>query len=103
MRIIRNDGQPRDAVSLSVEGALVTVFRSGAITYRCPLLAREVDVGSQGAVDAEVDLCGFVPCQQAVCVIDRVGLGVAVVDVAQILGCAALAAAVSPFTDSATL
>ena len=62
VRIIRNDGQPRDAVSLSVEGALVTVFRSGAITYRCPLLARQVDVGSQGAVDAEVALCGFRPC-----------------------------------------
>ena len=36
-------------------------------------------------------------------VIDRVGLGVAVVDVAQILGCAALAAAVSPAADGATL
>ena len=70
---------------------------------RIAVLEKVVNPTNEGAIYRSVFLCGFVPCQQAVGVIDRVGIGVAVVDVAQILGCAALAAAVSPFTDSATL
>ena len=53
----------------------------------------------RGAVDGEVALHSFVPCHQAVCVIDRVGLGGGVVVIAQILGCAFFAAAVVPFAD----
>ena len=67
------DGQPRDGMVATVEGAGVLFF---IISYRRPLFAREVDVGSQGAVDAEVALCGFGPCQQAVGVVDLVGIAV---------------------------
>ena len=83
-----SDGQSRDAVSLSVESALITVIRTETTAYRSPLLVREVDIGGKGT-------------NQAVGCIDGVGTGVGVVGEAQILCRAALTAALGPAGDGA--
>ena len=57
----------------AVEGAGVSVL---VVSYRRPLFASKVDVVGQGAVQREVALYGFVPCQQAVGVVDLVGIAV---------------------------
>jgi len=85
-------------VSLPIKDAGVT----WPCAYLCPILTRQVDVGGEGAIYRFVLLCGFVPCQQAVSVIDRV-TAVVLYRIAQILSLAALAAAVSPAADGATL
>ena len=82
---------------LPVESAVVCLT---AITYRCPLFARQVDVGSQGAVQRVVALRSLVPCQQAVSGVDCVA-AVVLYEIIQILCRAALAAAVSPAADGA--
>ena len=67
------DSQPRDGMVAAVEGAGVSVI---VVSYRRPLFASKVDVVGQGAVQQEVALYGFVPCQQAVGVVDLVGIAV---------------------------
>ena len=67
------DSQPRDGMVAAVEGAGVSVL---VVSYRRPLFASKVDVVGQGAVQREVALYGFVPCQQAVGVVDLVGIAV---------------------------
>ena len=67
---------------LPVESAVVCLT---AITYRCPLLARHIDVFGQGAVQQEVALHSLVPCHQAVFVGDIVGLGIFIIYVAFVL------------------
>ena len=64
------DSQPRDGMVAAVEGAGVSVL---VVSYRRPLFACKVDVVGQGAVQREVALYGFVPCQQTVGVVNLVG------------------------------
>ena len=85
-------------MSLPIKDAGVT----WPYAYPCPFLTRQVDVGGEGAIYRFIFLCGFVPCQQAVSVIDHVA-AVVLYRIAQILSLAALAAAVNPVTDGATL
>ena len=47
--VTSRNGQPRDGIVAAVEGAGVLV--GIAFAYRCPVDAREVDVGRQGDVD----------------------------------------------------
>ena len=82
---------------LPVESAVVCLT---AITYRRPRLARQVDVGSQGAVQCVVALRSLVPCQQAVSGVDCIA-AVVLYEITQILCRAAFAAAVGPVTDGA--
>lgn len=70
--------------------------------YLCPCLTRQVDVGGEFAIYRFVFLCGFVPCQQAVGVIDHV-TAVVLYRIAQILSLATLSLAGLPATDGAVL
>ena len=87
-------------MSLSVEGALITGIRTETTAYRCPLFARQVDVGGEGAVDGRVGLHSLCPFLQAVSGVDCVA-AVVLYEITQILCRAALAAAVSPAADGA--
>ena len=57
----------------AVEGAGVSVL---VVSYRCPLFASKVNVGGEGTIYRQVIPCGFVPFQQAVGVVNFVGLAV---------------------------
>ena len=64
-------------------------------TYRCPRLARQVNVGGEGDIECRVGLHSLCPFLQAVSGVDCVA-AVVLYEITQILCRAVLAAAVSP-------